>query len=323
MSEFSVDKRDPEQDALSTSPATPAMPATPATAVVPETSASFDAATAPALPPRPSPNLSKTMSPPLPIPPSATQPPAAPLGTDDVQGVQGVQGMQAVGGAQGVHQANEVHHVDLAGEVHHVDKTGEVHHVDQTGDAHGSSDPHYPQLKDDTPAAAPFYVVATRKFTILFFFTFGAYALYWMYKQWACYRDSLPEGASRPWPVMRAIFSVFYFHTLFRKVRAHAAPRLDDWEYRTHATILALLVITERVLDRLSGPGYSTVDTLSVLIMAPIWYFYFKAQQLINDSCGDPKGTQNAKLTRANYGWMAGFIALLLVMIWVGARRAA
>lgn len=311
MSEFSVDKRDPEQDAPSTSPATPA------TAVVPETSASFDAATAPALPPRPSPNLSKTMAPPLPIPPSATQPAAAPLGVDDVQGVQGVHGMQGVGGAQGVHQANEVHHVDQA---------GEVRHVNQADDAHGSSDPHYPhypQLKDDTPAAAPFYVVATRKFTILFFFTFGVYALYWMYKQWACYRDSLPEGASRPWPVMRAIFSVFYFHALFRKVHAHAAPRLDDWEYRTHATILALLVITERVLDRLSGPGYSTVDTLSVLIMAPIWYFYFKAQQLINDSCGDPKGTQNAKLTRANYGWMAGFIALLLVMIWVGARRAA
>lgn len=169
-------------------------------------------------------------------------------------------------------------------------------------------------------AAAPaFYVVGTRKFTIMFVFTFGAYAIYWMYKQWDQYRDSIPdgEGQSRLWPVARAIFSVFYFHSLFRKVRAHAAPRLDEWEYRTHATILVVLVLAERIFDRLSSLDYPHADTLSLVVMAPLWYFHYKAQQLINESCGDPQGLQNKRLTAANYGWIAAFILLFLAMVGV------
>jgi hypothetical protein len=33
-----------------------------------------------------------------------------------------------------------------------------------------------------------FYVVAPRKFLILFLGTLGLYLLYWMYAQWACFR---------------------------------------------------------------------------------------------------------------------------------------
>lgn len=170
-----------------------------------------------------------------------------------------------------------------------------------------------PAVPPSAPEAAPFYVVGTRKFTVMFVFTFGLYATYWMYKQWACYRDSLAANGvqSRPWPVMRAIFSIFYFHSLFAKVRRHAAPLLDDWEYRTHATILALLVLAERVLDKLSGKEYSDWDTAGLILMLPLWYFYFKAQQLINQACGDPAGTQNARLTGANYAWIAGAFVFL------------
>ena len=177
----------------------------------------------------------------------------------------------------------------------------------------------------ETPIAprVPFYVVGTRKFTVMFIFTFGFYTTYWMYKQWACYRDSLPAlgTENRPWPVARAIFSVFYFHSLFAKVRAHAAPLLDDWEYRTHATILVVLLLAERVFDKLSGKTYSDWDTAGIILMLPMWYFYYKAQQLINQSCGDPSGSQNARLTGANYAWIAVAFLCLVAVVAVSFHR--
>jgi hypothetical protein len=165
-------------------------------------------------------------------------------------------------------------------------------------------------------AATPFYVVGTRKFILMFIFTFSLYTVYWMYRQWDQYRDSLPYGGNeaRLWPVPRALFSVFYFHSLFAKVRAHAAPRLDEWEYRSHATILVVLLVAERIIDKTSGKDYSSWDTLGLILLAPMCYFYVKAQQLINESCGDPKGTQNARLTLANYGWIGAFFLALLII---------
>ncbi|MFL6711278.1 MAG: hypothetical protein ACJ8HI_24015 [Massilia sp.] len=164
--------------------------------------------------------------------------------------------------------------------------------------------------------ATPFYVVGTRKFILMFIFTFGVYTVYWMYRQWDQYRDSLPYGSdeARLWPFMRAMFSVFYFHSLFAKVRANAAPRLDEWEYRTHATILLILLIVERIIDKISGKDYSSWDVLGLILMAPMCYFYVKAQQLINDSCGDPKGSQNTRLTMANYGWIGAFVLIVLII---------
>lgn len=168
----------------------------------------------------------------------------------------------------------------------------------------------------ETPAP-PFYVVGTRKFILMFIFTFGLYTVYWMYKQWDYYRDSVSYGDSegRIWPIMRAIFSVFYFHSLFRRVREHAAPRLDEWEYRTHATILVVLSLVERVIDKMSGREFSNWDALGIILLAPMCYFYVKAQQLINESCGDPKGSQNARMTAANYGWIVGVILILFAMV--------
>lgn len=168
-------------------------------------------------------------------------------------------------------------------------------------------------------AATPFYVVGTRKFILMFIFTFSLYTVYWMYRQWDQYRDSLPYGDTegRLWPFPRALFSIFYFHSLFAKVRANAAPRLDEWEYRAHATILVVLLLAERIIDKISGTDYSSWDTLGLILMAPLCYFYVKAQQLINESCGDPKGSQNARLTLANFGWIAAIIVLVLLIAFV------
>jgi len=178
--------------------------------------------------------------------------------------------------------------------------------------APGATSPAATTVSPPISTAAPFYVVGTRKFTVMFLLTYGSYAFYWMYKQWACYRDFPPPGAcpKRPWPVPRAVFAPLYFYPLFRAVRAWATPRLDDWEWRTHAVILAGLTIADFLIGVFSDADGTLFGAGSLIMLALPWYFYFKAQQLINVACNDPAGARNATLSKANYAWIALFILL-------------
>lgn len=164
-----------------------------------------------------------------------------------------------------------------------------------------------------------FYVVSKRKLAILFLATMGLYSIYWFYKNWDQYRDNTPyasEGGAI-WPVMRAIFSVFFIHSLFRKIKesAPAAPLLAQWSTNAHAWTMIALLMVSNLLDRLSarGIGSPETDLLSLLILLPLLSSFSKAQAMVNISCGDPDGTTNGKLTKANWAWMvAGGL------VWVG-----
>ena len=58
-----------------------------------------------------------------------------------------------------------------------------------------------------------FYVVSKIKFLVLFFATFSLYGVYWNFKNWSLYKNYHNDDI---WPIMRAIFSVFFTHSLFR-----------------------------------------------------------------------------------------------------------
>jgi hypothetical protein len=182
-----------------------------------------------------------------------------------------------------------------------------------------TASPDIPEVEVPSSEAARFYIVAKRKFTILFVATLGLYSIYWMYKQWSCYKLSAhPDAKERKfWPVARAIFGIFFFHSLFRRVRQQAAGALDDWENGAHATFLVILILVSSVLDKLARKsiGSPVTDMLSLAMIFPLWFFYFKAQCLINISCGDPEGTQNSEFTAANYSWIVvgGVVWILAV----------
>lgn len=78
----------------------------------------------------------------------------------------------------------------------------------------------------DAQSTPLFYVVPLRKFARLFFMTLGGNQLYWLYKNWACFKDRM-QGASdfgsTVWPVPRALCSIFFVHSLLRVVKQHAA----------------------------------------------------------------------------------------------------
>ena len=179
--------------------------------------------------------------------------------------------------------------------------------------------PDVPEVEVPSSEPARFYIVAKRKFTVLFVATLGLYSIYWMYKQWSCYKLSAhPDAKERKfWPVARAIFGIFFFHSLFRRVRQQAAGALDEWENGAHATFLVILILISSVLDKLARKsiGSPVTDMLSLAMIFPLWFFYFKAQCLINISCGDPEGTQNSEFTAANYSWIVvgGVVWILAV----------
>lgn len=168
-----------------------------------------------------------------------------------------------------------------------------------------------------------FYVVAIRKFTLLFFLTLGIYQLYWTYKNWSAYKDRCryanAEGKDI-WPIPRAIFSVFFTHSLFHKVDDYATEkeRTLSWSVDSHATGLVGLLIISGVCERLSSKsiGSPYTDLAWLVMLVPLYFGYRHAQQYVNTACGDPTGISNSELTGANWAWMVvGGLFCILAMI--------
>jgi hypothetical protein len=167
-----------------------------------------------------------------------------------------------------------------------------------------------------------FYVVSIRKFTLLYFLTLGLYQIFWSYKNWSSYKDRCryanAEGQDI-WPIPRAIFSIFFIHSLFYKVEEYAKEnaRPLNWNVDTHATLLVFMLIVSSICGRLAGKGIGTpyTDFVSLVLLVPMYFSVRKAQEYINFSCGDAEGISNSQFTGANWAWMvAGAIFWMLAL---------
>lgn len=182
----------------------------------------------------------------------------------------------------------------------------------------------------ETCRAPRFFVVSKRKFALLYIATFGLYAIYWFYRNWDSYRDSMPfdSDAGKIWPVPRAIFNIFFIHPLFREIKANAPdkPALTAWGNDLHAWALVLMLILANILDRASerSVGSPYTDILSVAMLAPLLALFLKAQEMINLSCDDPAGSGNSRFTKANVAWLVlGAVSWALVIVGLFASSEA
>lgn len=169
-------------------------------------------------------------------------------------------------------------------------------------------------------AHAKFHVVSKRKLAIMLIGTMGGYMLYWFYKQWDTYRDSVSFDSTGGsiWPVMRAIFSYFYVHSLLSRVKEQGAehPELVQWSNTSFATVLTLLLVVQSVIANAIG-SFDTplVNTLALVMLIPLAIMLAIAQGKINIVCGDPDGAANTGLTGANYAWLV--LGLFVMAIWI------
>ena len=166
-------------------------------------------------------------------------------------------------------------------------------------------------------ASTEFYVVSTGKFLLLYFFTVGIYQLYWFYRQWAQYRRHHGKAL---WPIPRAIFSVFFTHSLTRAIHdaQHKAGVRFAWSPSLLATIFVILQIASNVLDRMSWReiGSPLTDWLSLATLIPLAHVLYAIQKAANAACADPDGAGNRYLSGANWAWiLLGVLCWLLILI--------
>ena len=128
-----------------------------------------------------------------------------------------------------------------------------------------------------------FYVVAPKKFFLLYIGTLGLYGLYWFYKNWSQYKAY--ENLSL-WPVPRAIFSIFFTHSLFRYINEELMNKKVNttWNHATAATMFVIVTIisnADRVFDKLFGEAFSLV---LVLLSIPLTAWILQRGTIKNKS---------------------------------------
>ncbi|WP_158133753.1 hypothetical protein [Vibrio navarrensis] len=160
---------------------------------------------------------------------------------------------------------------------------------------------------DKLSSDVSFYVVSPKKFTVMYVGTLGFYGFYWMYKNWSIYRVASGE---KIWPIARAIFFIFFLHSLCSKVTKSESlssqadlPKVLEWD----ATKYVLLSILGQISDRLSEKEIALPYSFFVgLVLFPFkCQILYKIQLVINESQNDMFGDTNKKLSWLNYVWLS------------------
>jgi hypothetical protein len=108
-----------------------------------------------------------------------------------------------------------------------------------------------------------FFAVSPLKLVVMSLCTFGLYEVFWFYWNW----KMLKSQGHDVWPVPRAIFGIFFCHSMFGEIRDRGAamgiqPRLPSTGYAWGWVIAQL---TWR------APGaYGLLFFLSILFMVPV-----------------------------------------------------
>lgn len=171
------------------------------------------------------------------------------------------------------------------------------------------------------PVRREFYVVAPRKFLLLFVLTFGLYSIYWFYEHWALYKR---YHGRKLWPVARAIFQIFFTHSLFRAFdeRLRREGRRHEWNAPLSATIFVIVTLVSWISDRIL-PEDTSMSVLALILVASVVLPalpLLAGQRAANRAEGDDEGASNSELTAANIAWMVvGGLAWLLMLVGIYA----
>jgi len=173
---------------------------------------------------------------------------------------------------------------------------------------------------DDTPE---FFPVSEGKLITLYILSFGLYGFYWFYKNWQMQQ---PKMDKKIWPVMRATFSIFFTHSLFRRIDERAKElkldQKDTFNANTLATLFVGAVIVSNLLDRSSmnsgmmmGMTSSKVIITSVILFLLSTYPLVKVQATVNRINNDMLGYLNHKYNVWNYLLIALGVVFWLMMV--------
>jgi hypothetical protein len=167
-----------------------------------------------------------------------------------------------------------------------------------------------------------FFTVSEDKLMTLYILSFGLYGVYWFYKNWKCQQQVMDK---KIYPVWRAIFSIFFAYSLFKRIDQKASHL--DQRYRFKAGVLATFyvfsVVASQVIDRIAmntGVLDSISNSLIVITSLALFllstYPLLKVQSTVNRINNDILGYLNYKYSLANYVLMAiGTVLWLLIAL--------
>src|SRR5690349_2317990 len=158
-----------------------------------------------------------------------------------------------------------------------------------------------------TDQSASLYVVAPHKFMLMMLGTFGGYQLYWFYRNWA----QLNASHRSYWPVARAIFAVFFTHSLLREVDGILARKriAYAWSPTSIAGAYVAFTVMDNVTGRAIDGAFGVV--LGIAFMLARTFALYRAQLAINAAEEDPAGAANRAITIANLAWL-----LVGLLVW-------
>jgi len=158
-----------------------------------------------------------------------------------------------------------------------------------------------------------FYVVSLSKAMVLFYLTMGMYILYWNFKHWQQFKTRHQNDI---WPIPRAIFAVFFTHSLFAEIKQSATDKNKNYQWAAgiFATIIVVTFILSGILTNLSmrGIGQPITDALGLLILPLQGWIIYNAQKHANFACGDADGNSNSSYTGLNILWI-----VLGIILWL------
>lgn len=166
---------------------------------------------------------------------------------------------------------------------------------------------------DGKSPSIDFYIVSPKKALILFIGTFGIYSVYWFFKHWSQYKKSTNDDL---WPVMRALFSIFFVHSLFALFEMKYEQKNGEppKSIKHLATIYVVFAVIGQVCTQLVENGYNNPLTVifSVLIIPISGWIIYKTQSLANYAGEDVHASSNNKLTPINYLWIVVISYLII-----------
>ncbi len=163
------------------------------------------------------------------------------------------------------------------------------------------------QTKPADENETPFFPVSEGKLITLYILSFGLYGIYWFQQNW---KRQQPMMDKKIYPVWRAIFSIFFTHSLFKRIDQQAVhlPQQHKFNANALATFFVAAIVVSNVIDRLSiNTDMDQSITNTILIITSLVLFLFsayplaKVQATINRINNDMLGYLNHKYSVWNY----------------------
>lgn len=165
-----------------------------------------------------------------------------------------------------------------------------------------------------------FFPVSEGKLITLYILSFGIYGVYWFYKNWKLQQTVMDK---KIYPVWRAVFSIFFTHSLFNRIDKQALHLEKKHQFNANvlATFFVIAIILSNILDRFAmetnipgGLSNNTIIIISLIIFFLSAYPLVKVQATVNRINNDMLGYLNHKYSLWNYVLIAlGTILWLLI----------